>query len=1303
MIVLLSTDTITAKLSGAPTSVNPYFSGAYVDSTIAGGVTVDASIASTQLNGATPVTVVAAPSAGTTRHITRFTLTNTDTGTITFSILFGGQVLATFALAVGDVLQYSKANAQFTITNASGGIKQSAAVTWGSITGSLASQTDLNSALALKAPLASPNFTGMVTRAGTGTPSTLTNNSFESYDTVVNAWLQNNIQNLSASASASSDTVATADTGTDSANYIDVGINSSVYSDAGYTSGGPLDSYVLANGGHLGILAGSAGKQIKLFTGGTLAANLRATITDTGLAVVGTVTGSNLSGTNTGDQTISITGDVTAAGSAGALSATVTKINGTSMAGLGTGLVKNTTGTGVPSIAASGDLPGGPYIPTSTTHLSGDVATSTTVNGHALSSNVTVTASDVGLGSVTNDVQTKAAIVPNTVPAAGALLVGNAGATAYASVPASGDASILSTGAITVKGINGTLLSGLGTGILKNTTGTGVPSIAVNSDLPVMTATVGGAVPTPPNNTTTFLRGDGTFAAGSAATFNPNLYVTTSDNSVPASSCLIVNGDQYEIGSGFVADVATDGILEISPGISQPVSAAAGKTVVVKDNLVFAPNIAGGMVNDGAGNVSAMNANLVQINGLDLWGHSYLDNNSLGTGPTAIWTNDNSSPAYIYAAAIGLPLNSVVNHAVVGSSLTAIGRASGAYGGGNFARALGEIYRSKQSWPFSRSGNAHLICWGINDLGNNTVANMPLVYSTGVDVLTVLISKMRSAAIFNGNGGANLAYSGTWTAAPAAAVDYTSNLGWSTSTTGGTFTFTIPYGYQGEPICFAMVGYNSSNTLSVAWSGTAGVTGTTNLASRAVGTASIVPMRITNLTAANAGQTIIGTVTLASQTFILDGVWLESLTPVPVLVCNTPRLPCKIVNIASGSGVTAGGTTAFTDTNGNFANNAGTNFGVYNDVGATITETDAQGALTGNTAIVASVSNPNTLVLTANTALAKTSVKYTIGRIFNGYPQYGTTNMAFSNSTVANHSGADAQVLQWNSQVINGVVALFDSMVQVVDLDSAIGADANLPINLYSWFAVDALHPNDYGSQRCAKAIWDAAAQLRAPAGALQNLGLVHTAMSPRYGTAPYRRAIFGGANPNYLPDGAQIDVVANAYTCVVGDAFAYPFMISEAAPSPGIVQVEQLNSGVSTLLACWYDDTNGVSGISGYPTNMRWQLGNFVMAGSATVQTVGTFFRVWHPGLQWLVLIVQALGATTSTLRTIFGPSMQLPMWTGVAGSVVRPIAWKASGVAAGSPPTLFPSGAALVGCAGGTFASASAAPLVSVRLTTQ
>lgn len=67
----------------------------------------------------------------------------------------------------------------------------------------------------------------------------------------------------------------------------------------------------------------------------------------------GTFSGTS-SGTNTGDQTISIVGDVAAAGSTGALTATVTKINGVALSGLSTGLLKNTTGTGAPSIAIAG-------------------------------------------------------------------------------------------------------------------------------------------------------------------------------------------------------------------------------------------------------------------------------------------------------------------------------------------------------------------------------------------------------------------------------------------------------------------------------------------------------------------------------------------------------------------------------------------------------------------------------------------------------------------------------------------------------------------------------------------------------------------------------------------------------------------------------------------------------------------------------------------------------------------------------------------------------------------------------------
>jgi len=65
-----------------------------------------------------------------------------------------------------------------------------------------------------------------------------------------------------------------------------------------------------------------------------------------------------------------------------------------------------------------------------------------------------VTKSQVGLANVTNDAQTIASIVPNTAPSAGQVLVGNAGGTAYAPVSASGDATLASTGALTLATVN---------------------------------------------------------------------------------------------------------------------------------------------------------------------------------------------------------------------------------------------------------------------------------------------------------------------------------------------------------------------------------------------------------------------------------------------------------------------------------------------------------------------------------------------------------------------------------------------------------------------------------------------------------------------------------------------------------------------------------------------------------------------------------------------------------------------------------------------------------------------------------
>jgi len=99
---------------------------------------------------------------------------------------------------------------------------------------------------------------------------------------------------------------------------------------------------------------------VAIANGGTGSTSASGARTNLGLGSLATQNGTfsgTSSGTNTGDQTISITGDVTASGSTGALTATVGKINGVALIGLGTGILKNSTVTGQPSIAIASDFP----------------------------------------------------------------------------------------------------------------------------------------------------------------------------------------------------------------------------------------------------------------------------------------------------------------------------------------------------------------------------------------------------------------------------------------------------------------------------------------------------------------------------------------------------------------------------------------------------------------------------------------------------------------------------------------------------------------------------------------------------------------------------------------------------------------------------------------------------------------------------------------------------------------------------------------------------------------------------------
>lgn len=77
-------------------------------------------------------------------------------------------------------------------------------------------------------------------------------------------------------------------------------------------------------------------------------------------------------------------------------------------------------------------------------------AAATTATPAALKTGLALVKADVGLGSVTNDIQTRSAIVPNTAPSAGQILVGNAGGTAYAPVALSGAGTLTSAGVLSL-------------------------------------------------------------------------------------------------------------------------------------------------------------------------------------------------------------------------------------------------------------------------------------------------------------------------------------------------------------------------------------------------------------------------------------------------------------------------------------------------------------------------------------------------------------------------------------------------------------------------------------------------------------------------------------------------------------------------------------------------------------------------------------------------------------------------------------------------------------------------------------
>ena len=145
--------------------------------------------------------------------------------------------------------------------------------------------------------------------------------NFAQFTQSSNNFYQMSLQNTNSGASASSDYVVTADDGNDTTHYADFGINNSTSAAAPFTAAHA--AYLYSVDSELDLAALGAGGVVKVYTTGGTTPVLAATFTATqGLTVVGALAASNLSGTNTGDQTITLTGDVTGSGT-GSFAATV--------------------------------------------------------------------------------------------------------------------------------------------------------------------------------------------------------------------------------------------------------------------------------------------------------------------------------------------------------------------------------------------------------------------------------------------------------------------------------------------------------------------------------------------------------------------------------------------------------------------------------------------------------------------------------------------------------------------------------------------------------------------------------------------------------------------------------------------------------------------------------------------------------------------------------------------------------------------------------------------------------------------
>lgn len=111
-------------------------------------------------------------------------------------------------------------------------------------------------------------------------------NTIANFGGSLNSFYEINMTNNSSGTLASSDITAASNNATNGTNFVDMGITSSGFTDTNFTLwGGANAAYLFSEAINLTIATMRAGAPLRFGTGGTLLANLRATMTDSGFAL----------------------------------------------------------------------------------------------------------------------------------------------------------------------------------------------------------------------------------------------------------------------------------------------------------------------------------------------------------------------------------------------------------------------------------------------------------------------------------------------------------------------------------------------------------------------------------------------------------------------------------------------------------------------------------------------------------------------------------------------------------------------------------------------------------------------------------------------------------------------------------------------------------------------------------------------------------------------------------------------------------------------------------------------------------